>query len=149
MTNLNNLVTSLELSKSLKEAGLVQKSLFYWDEYIKKIVCWHYKEEQEKEDTSGYVSAYTSGELGFWLPAEIETKDNYFALDITKINLNDSDKSKWGIIYSNKKIVKDVCPLAIVHDETLIAFIEESLSECMGKMLLYLIESGLILLKKI
>jgi len=82
--SIENLVTSLELSKKLKEAGVPQRSVFYWEcEYknskliAKKIV---YKYEivpdivpTEMKIRYGnevfYYSAYLAGELGELLPS--------------------------------------------------------------------------------
>ena len=77
---LENQVTSLEISKKLKELGVKQESLFYWVEYEKDAYdLWH-KIAKEVYFTHtrtihslplhNLYSAYTVAELGELLPYE-------------------------------------------------------------------------------
>lgn len=70
MTNLNNLCTSLELSKRLKELGVKQDSVFQWrkNALAEPYIIQTPPEGLEEMRTSGTleyaISAYTAGELG-------------------------------------------------------------------------------------
>jgi len=71
--NLENLVTSLELSKKLKEAGVPQRSVFYWTDcdIKRKDLCEHYGEWNIclfSDRRCKEYSAYLAEELGLWLP---------------------------------------------------------------------------------
>lgn len=60
-------VTSLKLSKRLKELGVEQESLFSWvkPKEAKNWVCWYYRELCSKEVKNwDDVSAFTVAELG-------------------------------------------------------------------------------------
>lgn len=77
--DLQDRVTSLELSRWLKNLGVKQESLFYWWIYEN----WHldYK-ENVPADNNNYVSAYTVAELGEALPKNAytrKTKQGYCA----------------------------------------------------------------------
>lgn len=68
-------VTSLKLSKKLKELGVKQESLFAWANVNQGGKNW--KMEVIKNDFQAlneFVSAFTVAELGEMLPGEIKTK---------------------------------------------------------------------------
>lgn len=78
MHNLNNLVTSLELSKRLKELGVKQESIFYWKGYEKDsdywpdentpVIDWVLDYDPSNKNYPNAISAYAAGELGEMLP---------------------------------------------------------------------------------
>lgn len=64
-------VVSLELSKRLKEFGVKQESLFFWNKYGDKwLLDKHSNSDLDKND--GY-SAFTVAELGEMLPNFVES----------------------------------------------------------------------------
>lgn len=68
---LESQLTSLELSKRLKELGARQKSLFYWDYYQDQSRIIYPSYEYRKlnlEKFGNYISAFTVAELGEMLP---------------------------------------------------------------------------------
>src|SRR5271157_5159686 len=68
--NLEKQVTSLELSKKLKELGIKQHSIFWWNQ--NEICC-----SEPSENYNGeYWSAFTTAELLDLLPHNITTKVN-------------------------------------------------------------------------
>ena len=84
MIPLEKQVTSLELSKELKELGVKQDSLFAWYQYHNKVYC-EYREYQASCDAQstyqdGYAklpvetcAAFTVAELGEMLPQYAES----------------------------------------------------------------------------
>jgi hypothetical protein len=134
--NLELQVVSLELAKKLKELKVKQDSIFYWEkcpDYNKFVIsCSIYHDIMTSEWTDCHIlqkqenySAFTACELGEFLPYEINlcsliiTKD----WDIWEIQYNDSD-------YPREKIVA--------------RSFDNNLANAMAKMLIYLLEQGLI-----
>lgn len=94
---LEDQVTSLELSKKLKELGVKQESLFWWTRTFTR-KSGEYKEDSEwylqfkKNGIGGHYSAFTVAELGEMLPKRlvgdhplwyltIHCNDNYYSVD--------------------------------------------------------------------
>src|SRR5437868_5642219 len=81
---LEDQVTNLELSKRLKELGVKQESLFWWEFYISGDPELKRAGEQEcieGESEPWYpskdcISAFTVAELGEMLPKNIEDKES-------------------------------------------------------------------------
>lgn len=65
-------VTSLEISKRLKELGVKQKSLLCWYEWDDKSVSLQTEIVLDENSIDGY-SAFTVAELGEMLPHGVET----------------------------------------------------------------------------
>lgn len=63
-------VCSLELAKKLKELGVEQESLFYWDESPDEENAEVFFQRGQKDDLFNrrYISAFTVAELGEMLP---------------------------------------------------------------------------------
>lgn len=125
--NLQDQVTSLEISKRLKELGVKQESLFYWVkswdvngyftgdepeiEYLDII-------EQYEMEKSIICSAYTVAELGEMLPSMY-----------TEIHINENKEQRWDLTYKNK------------------FWLDENEANARAKMLIYLLENKLIEIK--
>jgi hypothetical protein len=120
---MKNHVTSLELSKRMKELGFPQRSIFGW--------CQNYtrKSGEYKKDSKPYIqykgshdySAYLASELGEWLPNEklmIDKDTNDYSLDL------------FGTERKERKFAGGFCG--------------ENLCDAMAEMLIYLAENKLI-----
>jgi len=125
-------VTSLELSKRLKELGVPQKSIYYWkfpSEDANRVlpnVYGDYKPSiitQKWKDNLGaciiQCSAFLSSELGELLP---------FSVEGNKLRIIRGETRNWHIWYGPPT-------------EGIIA---ENLCEALAKMLIYLIEQKLV-----
>lgn len=114
-------VTSRILSERLKALNVPQESYFKWD--------WNFKDEKGTKDcfisTEGDVSAFTASELGEMLPQEL-----YFFKSGTL----------WNVLSLEGSKIADALPLTFGHGD----IAEDNLAEAMGKMLEYLIKSGII-----
>ena len=132
---LEDQVCSLELAKKLKELGIKQNSLFYWC----NVKNWEYKsvlrycpENIDRElALSGFaISAFTVAELGEMLP---------------------QNHADWMIGYSKENgnqwhlWLHSSC--AYLEDKT-IAIKDVNESNARAKMLIHLIEQGLMVKKK-
>jgi hypothetical protein len=120
---LSDQLTSLELSKRLVELGVKQDSFFYWQKCSMCNDDWHLS--QGKASDYKQCSAYTVAELGELLPSWI----NGHHLIITK-------SSTWFLRYRSPSgfIPKD--------NEPEIEEVKEA--DARAKMLIYLIEQGMI-----
>src|SRR3990167_3436279 len=78
-------VTSLELSKKLKELGVKQESLFYWYQAGNGHIFVAYRDDSF---TKGIASAFTASELGEMLPRYCEVTFKNRAEDRKKIRWN-------------------------------------------------------------
>lgn len=143
--NIESQVCALEYAKKFKELGVKQESLFSYSEEP-----WILKEDKILETrifirASDYSydwqrainkwSAYTVAELSKIIPLELESDDKYHPYDINiKWELHYSDNKMWHVTYKryNDEIFKDF----IIYDI--------NLSNVMAKMLIYLIENGLV-----
>lgn len=123
--NLENQVSSLELSQKLKELGAPQDSLFYINRQTSDIYDRHSKELLGKSvyNETAWFSAYTVAELGEMLPKKYKQLKHYY----------DDIGNKWvsrfdyGISPTGK------------HMEY-----AKTEADCRAKMLIYLIENGLL-----
>lgn len=132
MMELEKQVTSLEISKRLKELGVKQESLFYWVENFRGIqlsgkdnvnIEWSI----HPSSNIGNWSAFTVSELGEMLPSgfKFKSKSFYIAMDCDK-NIFYEDMPKTEEIYSGQ------------GDS------EDTEANSRAKMLIYLIENKLI-----
>lgn len=119
-------VCSLESARKLKELGCRQESLFYWYD-SKSIKELHYAEESYHDcrNCDEHYSAYTVAELGELLPSMHYTQ--HYPSDF-----GEHEGGNWGASKSG--------PFQIIMAETE--------SEARAKMLIYLIENGLVRLEK-
>lgn len=128
-------VTSLEISKRLKELGVNQESYFYWITFGQEPEIIRPNYLIEKNGQEDMYSAYSSAELGEMLPKRIQGmlekggatihyfSQHYTALDFVFIKYTDSEGFN----------------LISVHGDTE--------ADARGKCLIYLIENNLIELK--
>jgi hypothetical protein len=134
---LSDQVCNLELSKRLKELGVEQESLFYWNVYDKKCKQKVKHELTYKKRVPGLFcdcknySAFTVAELGEMLPGYIVSgKISDYYLDISV----EGQCRRWWYSYRNSD-----------HD---VLNQENDLSEadCRAKMLIWLIENRKVIL---
>lgn len=128
---LESQVCSLDLAKKLKELGVKQESLWWWhlnaiDEPSEYIVANQFT--LDKSGIKAHCSAFTVAELGEMLPGHISDKDSCACLEINRGD-NENGKPIWGISYST-------------DDDEL--FIDASEANARAKMLIHLIEKGLV-----
>lgn len=114
-------VCSLELAQKLKELGVRQESLFYWQEYMETKISCVFGRHRYFNGTES--SAFTVAELGEMLPTEVlgELTDMLPTRTISggfRVNLDDE-----GMLYAGK-----------------------SEADARAKMLIYLLENKLITL---
>lgn len=147
-------LTSLEISKKLKYLGLNQKSYFSWYAFENPINN-IFKESDLDEDkwrigisrdcskggADWVYSAFTTGELFEMLPAYIQTK------------INEPFDNFW--LSLNKREAKNIQYIGNYHCDTTYGFerpiylfkhniYDESISECLAKILIYLLENNLL-----
>ena len=151
--NLEKQVTSLELSKELKNLGINQESLFYWHnlDSIPSIICSHWYPERSGDF---FVSAFTMAELLHLLPMHITIKgdepfDNY-RLQITSSVVV---KNPEHIDPVRTTIVNYRCDaISMENKETILAgalgrylsknMWDENPADALAKMLIYLMENN-------
>lgn len=152
---LEDQVISLEIAKELKELGVKQESLFYWaNPYLEKhaiwqlddVVDWSHQEqfkdwfnehngENNLKDNS--YSAFTVAELGKLLPTTIDNKYNDCTLWINMRNMHHSnDTHQYCIWYENNR------------PKEKIKIVADTEANVRGKMIIYLIKSGLEILNE-
>ena len=133
---LEDQVTSLELSKRLKELGVNQESLFYWThlngEDFLMIVKDFEGESIPKDRKDEFTSAFTVAELGEMLPDNEKYRDEYWQLTM----------SKWPSGYSVDYMNDFHRTLDCGQPK------DEFLANALAKMLIYLLEQSLITSKK-
>lgn len=135
---MRNHVTSIELSRRLKELGVPQKSLFYWRAWenpisgiVSESTCpkdrWviYYHEDKHSKSCDWECSAYLATELGEWLPAMIAG----CPLEVLK-----------GFIFEKSEVL--YC--ARYYDAGIIGETDINMSNSLAKMLIHLIENGIV-----
>ncbi len=142
---LEDQVVGLELAKKLKELGVKQESLFYWQELelreweieqnVEKYVCVYSGDEPCLEED---ISAFTVAELGEMLPDTVRPQiGKLYGGQHRHLKIDKSDGDCWFVAY---------LPLDYeIDDETdnHMMSAEDTLADAMAKMLIYLIENGL------
>ncbi len=143
MTKLEQQVTSLEISRRLKELGVKQESLFWWvqkgsyfsvNEQVKKGEPFIGDEKPPYEFPYECLgSAFTVAELGEMLPDKIGKHKNAYLLDTRRNGKN------WYIRYLH--VFTRICLMKepFIEDEK-----TGTEADARGKMLIYLIEQKLI-----
>lgn len=134
-------VTSLEISKRLKELGVEQGGIYAWQNY--SMVGWTITEIPAKEFevlmTGGAkvgeaVSAFTVAELGEMLPVKIEVGEYSYFLWSEKDRGLETRQSFWNVVYSTTDF-------HFLNKET-----ADTEADARGEMLIYLLENKLITL---
>lgn len=125
-------VVSLELSNELKSFDVKQESTFYWSYEVD--VEDKYFLGPKHNGFNLLCSAFTVAELGEMLPREVRG----FQLEISKDENCKSGKVWWRVRYYEEDY-------GVGGRETrLDEFNETNLSDCFAKMLIHLIEQGIV-----
>lgn len=133
--NIENQCISLEIAKRLKELGVKQDSLFYYLNIDGEGIYYIYYDDYLPEDyeyEGDPISAFTASELLELLPKYI--KQGNFEFYYTQMPSKHLDE--WIIFYRNSFVSWNNFD---GEDQS-----DKSIANCMGKMLIYLIEKGLI-----
>lgn len=134
-------LTSLELSKRLKELGVRQESHFRWV-VGGALNGSHYSEQIEPSKTQSFgaanqayshYSAFTVSELGEMLPFQIKYKKHICYLSCQK---NIPEYGGWYCFYESSDIVRPT--------EKTEMFTADTEADARAKMLIYLIENDLL-----
>ena len=120
---LKNQLTSLELSKQLKDLGVKQESIFGWEIYDSGAQL-KYKKDDRYKDYTNYA-AFTVAELGEMLPYEFVIANLSYRLGISK-------DMGWEVEYKE-----------INGNETFGEY-DDQLVNAMAGMLIYLLKGKLI-----
>ena len=128
---LENQVCSLKLAQKLKKLGMKQKSLFYWIKFLGNDECvWYYSpaylDHQNDKET---ISAFTVAELGEMLP--VKAQDVYHEILTTK----EGSEYGWTCAIHN-----------VVSGKYYKKFVANTEADARAKMLIYLLENGLVTL---
>ncbi len=127
---LENQVTSLEISKKLRELGVKQDAVFSWGikkwkgKKAKHELCWNTKTLYHDQ-----ISAFTVAELGEMLPCLIQIKEH------------ENELTTW-----KRHDFQSVGYKAVYISEITIAFSADTEADARGKMLIYLLENKLIII---
>lgn len=127
---LEDQVVSLELSKQLKELGVKQESLFYWEIDLQN--KWRLFFEDGSPRMNPNASAFTVAELGQLLPSTLE-------LDSLQIFKDPEWSSDWVVQYG----LFGELPSGETFKPK-VFFGDESLANACAKMLIYLITQRII-----
>ena len=136
-------LTSLELSKKLKDLGVNQESLYYWERCGGEIVvsCAEWHDSWTGEWGNGHelletliASAFTVAELGDMLPSCIKTKGGILFEHWSR----DKQDSQWFC---------DYLPLGFSQDDEIESEsmqVADTEANARAKMLIYLIKNKLL-----
>ena len=134
---LQDQVSSLELSKKLKELGVMQCNIWYWQ----KQKSWFI--HQHKPDRDENYSAFTVAELGEMLPEAIRIKKQFRMLTLLKRETTNEKTRQTEMVYGyyyfdcvDGEGCKDQTPEIPEYD------INEA--DARAKMLIHLIENKLV-----
>lgn len=125
---LQDQLTNLQLSKKLKELGVKQESIWWWEVCIsgKRLLAKKYLSYTDKDLTYYHYSAFTVAELGEGLPNFITIEHYLCALVIHR-----TMGGEWFLRYEGSK-----------KESELFSANTEANARC--RMLIYLIENGLL-----
>ena len=134
--NLEQQVTSLNLSKRLKELGVKQLALFWWSEHTIPATLWNEHDLGENDPYAGVsdksVAAFTVAELGELLPSRL-TNNLVGEHQQHQFMCEKWPNEKWNSAYVCLDCKGNMCRVQ-----------EERMAESMGLMLVYLIEDKLL-----
>lgn len=134
---LEDQVCSLPLAKRLKELGVKQESLMYW-----RIECGgrepflviQHRLSIDRECSCSEVSAFTAAEMGKLLPSGIEWEGHIMTFESWTYGDPMKHAVKYRIVGNDESL----------HRAPVNAFSEENEADTRAKMLIYLIENGLL-----
>lgn len=124
---------SLEPARKLAELGVPQESLFWWRLDIVDGVWYASNWEGLKEHA--HYSAYTCAELGEMLPFKIDLKDLSYFLKLDK----NAEGHGWDISYQYRQ--ESIDSIRVPEGAL---FTADTEADARAKMLIYLIEQGLV-----
>jgi len=124
---IKNHVTSLELSKRLKECGVPQKSVFCWFHGGIDGGAWVLQKDED-EPNGAIASAFLASEIGEMLPEYIRLEIGVFYLYITNYSY------RWTVMYAPFNEKDSVKPFHGEHGFSLI--------DAMTKLFIWLIENN-------
>lgn len=150
---LSEQVVSLELAKRLKELGVKQEALYYWehncsvsdDEWTLSALDWHDSLTGEWDDCHSlagneHYAAFTVAELGEMLPMNVKlpfSNENGCWLETQKEN------GQWSVLYDGVPCV-GTQPRNKVGGRVLHREVAPTEADARAKMLIYLIENKLL-----
>lgn len=148
--NITDQVCSLELAKRLKELGVKQESIFVWEYYDDK--CYavkfiSYAVMPDNYNKAQLYSAFTVAELGEIFPSYFEkiTNDKFKIFNFIQWKIGNKYMinyySSYPISLANENTNADLHVRYHISNEH---FIELKEADARAKMLIYLIENGLI-----
>ena len=132
MIPLEQQVTTLAISKRLKELGVKQESLFYSDKHGDRAL-YRYTYEQIMPV---YISAFTVAEIGEILPENIRANRGNKKKSIRGVDFEFYQQGKHSIGYSHREYDSEedlFDPIEITTE-----------ADARGKMLIYLLENNFI-----
>ncbi len=138
--NLESQVCSLELSKRLKGLGVLQESYFYWWEDIRNDKniqgTYYYIQDTQPRNITNW-SAFTVAELGALLPKLIKINEIEHRLQFGWVikDVHYNNIPLWRVYYKERG-VNDIDNVEIFESETE--------ADARAKMLIHLLEQGLI-----
>lgn len=144
---------SFELAKKLHELGINRESLFYYlniDGEGKYYIYYHEHLPEESEYEGDEISAFTDAELFYLLPNSIQIKDSEpfdnYRIAITRFNSVDENRNIINNFIVNYECDSTECTgeSAWLRRKLSSNIYDPVLSNALAKMLIYLIENGLI-----
>src|SRR5260370_11682568 len=131
-------VTSLELSKKLKELGVKQESAFYWERSM-FTDGWELQSIERASLKASYeiYSAFTVAELGEMLPSSIKYtlaggRKPKYSHYLHMLSSDHFSSGKWTVSYSTYR------------SNRTIDFMDDSEADARAKMLIYLLEMKMV-----
>lgn len=143
---LEDQVASLELSKRLKELGVEQRGIFWWNsdgelvcraEQFDNDVCVPYTSYAKREKIKDSFAAFTVAELGEMLPEKVKEHNKTWGLRFKKVREN-GYVCRYVSKHSKLKSAREG-RYGILHNSPI-----ESESDSRAHMLIYLLENGLL-----
>jgi hypothetical protein len=127
---LDDQVCSIELAKRLKELGVPQESIFYWEYYNEQcyaVKYFPYCIVPDDNNKFKLYSAFTVAELGEMLPGSIKVEERSFFITM------DCDKCPY---YDDMPLTQEIYS-GMDNDG-------DTEADARAKMLIYLLENGLV-----
>ena len=135
--NLNQQVTSLDISKRLKELGVKQEGIFYWERPVDGRTGWHLGFDAKGREHTNTYKSFTVAELGEMLPEQVNIpfangRKRAHDHSMYTRKCRNFSQGLWAVTYSHYR-----------HKEVYTQFADTE-ADARGKMLIYLMENNLI-----